>query len=165
MSRVYFPSVLVGLLIASLAIGCTSDAGDKSVSEADESDEEAELALRMAHLQRWTQKTTLALQARNPELGAFYLHEMEEAVESIQQDVPTYEGYAIADRTESLLLPRVEALEEALEEREWTSVDRRLTEVAQACNECHEATDHSFIVIDLEDVPNPYPQEFAPSEE
>jgi len=159
MRRLFRPLILLLLLVLGIS-ACTAD-GEEA---ADEAPEEAELAVHMANLQRWTHKTTLALDARNPALADFYLHEMEETVETVQEKAPTYEGYRVADLTDQLLVPRVEALDEALDEQAWPTVDERVNELAQACNQCHAQTDHGFVRIDLEDVPNPYPQDFAPSE-
>jgi hypothetical protein len=166
MRRTLAPSCLL-LVVLGLGAGATCTSGDaesrqEAAEHAEEHQEEhAELALHMVRLQRWTQKTALALQARNPDLADFYLHEMEESMETIQTEAPTYEGYAIADRTEEILVPRVEALDGALDERNWEAVDERLAQLARACNQCHQVTDHGFVKIDLEDVPNPYPQDFS----
>jgi len=159
--------VLVVSLLVLFDAGCATGDGQPPVesSEAEGQMEEAELAVHMSQLQRWTHKTTLALQARNPDLADFYMHEVEESVETIKEDVPTYEGYAIADRIDEILTPSVEALDGALDDRNWSAIDARLADLAQSCNQCHEVTDHGFIVIDLEDVPNPYSQEFGPGAE
>jgi hypothetical protein len=164
--RSFAPVVLLVLALVGVVSACTSEEGASAKTPAEtETADEAELALHMARLQRWTHKTALALQACNPKLADFYLHEMEESIETIQAEAPTYEGYAIADQTEDILVPSVEALDGALDERDWTAVDARLSELARSCNQCHQATDHGFVRIDLEDVPNPYPQAFAPSSE
>ena len=139
---------------------CTTD-GRSDATDAEK--EEVELATYMADLQRWSHKTTLALEARNPALADFYLHELEETVETIQEDVPTYEGHEVADLTGQLLVPSVEALDNAFDEREWARVDKRVNEMAQACNRCHAQTEHGFVRITLEDVSNPYAQDFSPS--
>jgi hypothetical protein len=156
------------LLVVVCTLGvaaCTSgDAGQESEA-AEAGEEEAELALYMARLQRWTHKTALALQERNPELAEFYLHEMEESVETIRTEAPTYEGHAIADLTGELLVPSLEALDGALEERAWAAVDARLADLAQSCNQCHTATEHGVVRVDLDDVPNPYAQDFSPGSE
>jgi len=156
---------LWGLFVVLVVFGgsaCT--AGEDRPEETANEGEEAELALHMSRLQRWTHKTTLALQARNPELADFYLHEMEESIETIQTEASTYEGYAVEDLTENMLVPSVEALDGALDERDWEAVDERLAELAQSCNQCHQATDHGFVQIDLDDVPNPYTQDFSTQE-
>lgn len=137
--------------------GADASAEDGAHAEA----EHAELALHMARLQRWTHKSALALRARNPELADFYLHEMEEAIETIQTEAPTYEGHQIAKLTEEMLVPSVEAVDEELDARNWEAVDRRVQNVAQSCNQCHAATEHAFIRVDLQDLSTPYAQEFS----
>jgi hypothetical protein len=151
-------SVLLLLILGSSA--CTATGGAESTGEG----EEVELASRMGDLQRWAHKATLALDARNPTLADFYLHELEETVEGIREEVPTYEGHPVADLTDQILKPRLEALEASLDERAWATVDRRVKELSRACNRCHAQTDHEFVRVDLEDAPNPYAQNFAPSE-
>ena len=143
--------------------GCVSSEGDTSeqASKAAEEAEHAELALHMSRLQRWTHKTALALQARNPALADFYLHEMEESIETIQTEAPTYEGHPIADLTEEMLVPSVEALDGALDDRDWDAVGERLQNLAHSCNQCHASTEHGFVNVDLRDVPNPYAQDFS----
>lgn len=153
------------LLVVLLVFGGTACTAEDDHAEADvEEGEKAELALHMSRLQRWTHKTALALQARNPELADFYLHEMEESVETIQTEAQTYEGYAVGDLTEEMLVPSVEALDGALDDRDWAAVGDRLAELGRSCNQCHQVTDHGFVRIDLNDVPNPYTQDFSTQE-
>lgn len=92
--------------------------------------------------------------------AAFYLHELEEQVEELQADVPEYEGYAIGDLTETTLVPQINSLHVAVEEGDWPVIYERLEATIQACNQCHEATDHGFIQITAEPGPNPYNQQF-----
>lgn len=165
MSRTPLPWVLFIILGILIGTACATDERadeqESATAETEEEHEEAELALHMTRLQRWTHKTTLALQARNPDLADFYLHEMEESIETIQTEAPTYEGYAVSELTEKMLVPRVKALDEALDDRNWEAVDARVGELAQSCNQCHTATDHGFVKVDLDDVPNPYAQDFS----
>jgi len=157
--RSIVPGALLAVIVVFVVVACGS--GQGTSEEAHAEGEEAELALYMAQLQRWTHKATLALQARNPTLADFYLHEMEESIETIKMEAPTYEGYAIAEQTEQRLDPSVEALGQALDSRDWTAVDARLATLARSCNQCHQATDHGVVKINLEDVPNPYAQDFS----
>lgn len=150
------------LVVLLVSLGACAVEADEETAPS--SAEEAELAVHMADLQRWSHKTALALQARNPALADFYLHELEETLETIQEEAPTYEGHPVAELTDQLLVPRVEEVERALDERSWSLVDKRVNQMAEACNQCHAQTDHGFVRIDLEDVRNPYAQDFAPSE-
>lgn len=155
------PWALLVLFVAAGLVACSADEGAAAGGQASIEHEDAELALKMAHLQRWTHKTTLALEQQNRELADFYLHEMEETIVAIQEDVPTYEGHPIADLTEQMLVPTVEAVEEALDEEAWARVDARVEELVQACNQCHTATDHGFIQVEKRET-NPYFQDFSP---
>ena len=162
MRRSLLPGALLIVAVVFVAVACGTGQGQPDEAHA-EAEGEAELALHMSRLQRWTHKTALALQARNPELADFYLHEMEESIETIKTEAPTYEGYAIAEQTEQILDPSVEALDGALDDRNWSAVDARLNELARSCNQCHQVTDHGVVKIDLDDVPNLYPQNFSTS--
>lgn len=137
-----------------------SEATAEEISSGSEFQEEAELAAYMNNLQRWSHKLLLSAQAENEEVSEFYLHELEEQVEEIQADVPEYEGYAIADLTETILVPQLDSLHTAMEGNSWATIHERLDGVIQACNQCHEATDHGFIQITADPGPNPYNQRF-----
>src|SRR6056297_2373015 len=152
MRRALVPGALLAIVVVFVAVACGTGQGQPDEAHV-EAEGEAELALHMSRLQRWTHKTALALQARNPELADFYLHEMEESIETIKTEAPTYEGYAIAKQTEQILDPSVEALDGALDDRNWSAVDARLNELARSCNQCHQVTDHGVVKIDLADVP------------
>jgi hypothetical protein len=87
---------------------------------------------------------------------------MEELSETIQSEVPTYEGHDIAAIPASMPVASVEALEGALAERDWGAVEARLGEFAHSCNQRHAATDRGFLKVGLEDGPNPCAQDFTP---
>jgi len=124
----------------------------------------AELALHMSRLQRWMHKTALSVQAGNQRLAEFYLHETEETVETIQTKAPTYEGYDIKTLSDEYLTPSLASLDEAVEASDWPVAEERLQQVAASCNECHDATDHGFVHIQLDSLANPYAQSFSPPE-
>lgn len=132
---------------------------------AAETQEEPELAEYMASLQRYSHKLALSAQARNAQTADFYLHELEETSETIIDEVPSYEGHAIASLTDTLFVPTVEAVESALEAEDWSEVDARIEEMVQACNQCHQSTDHGFIQIEADVRTNPFNQTFNPTSE
>ncbi len=126
-------------------------------------EEEPELAAYMTSMQQYSHKLMLSVQARNAPAAGFYLHELEELTETIETEVPTYEGYEIATLVRSMLASELEELEEALARGHWSRIDARIDAVTQSCNQCHEATDHGFIRIRSENLSNPYNQSFEPS--
>jgi hypothetical protein len=177
MLRAFPLRLLVGTVAAAVLVlglpACSSDAssGDASMQErhaaedaAAHGEEHPELAQYMIRVQRWSHKTALALQARNQPLTDFYLHELEETVASIQQDVPTYEGYSIAKQTKQILVPSLDALDAAVDDADWPAADARLTEMAHACNQCHSTTEHGFIRVQFDSLANPFAQSFKPQE-
>lgn len=162
MRRILTSAVLIVVLVVAGVPACTTagESADSDRTTGEAASEEAELALYMANLQRWTHKAALALEARNARLADFYLHEVEETVETVQEEAPTYEGHPVGELTGELLVPAVASLDTALDRGEWAAVDRRVGALQQACNDCHRATDHGFVRIDLRDLPNPYAQSF-----
>ncbi|PEN13277.1 hypothetical protein CRI94_11600 [Longibacter salinarum] len=135
---------------------------DAAAEDEEHGEEEAELAIYMSRVQRWTHKTALAVDAENGELSEFYLHELEETLETIQMEAPVYEGYEVGKLTNEILVPEVEALDSYVDEGDWSGAREQLTTLSNACNQCHAATDHGFIRIQLEDLDRPFAQSFAP---
>ncbi len=156
----------VFLLVVLILTGCrpSASAPEAAASQTQHSAEEEapELAAYMSDLQRWAHKAALSVEAQNGPLAEFYLHELEETVEAVQEGVPTYEGHAIGPLTEQILVPSLEALDAAVDAGDWPLAAERLRGVAQSCNTCHDATGHGFVRIQLGDVANPYAQSFEP---
>lgn len=118
------------------------------------------LAVQMKYMQYWTHKVGLSIEAENMELTDFYHHELEEAAEDLIDSIESYDGYPIAQLTESMLVPTLDALEDALDEGNWSDVREAFKAVIISCNSCHVATDHGFIVINDGFGNNPFNQEF-----
>lgn len=131
-------------------------------SEGVEPDEEPELAAYMSTMQYYTAKLDYSIQAENKELADFYLHELEEALEKIEEDVTTYEGYEIAELSEKLLMPQIEQLEVVMGTEQWSKIDRKFELLINSCNKCHSNTDHAFINIARAPESSPYNQDFSP---
>ncbi len=130
--------------------------------EADSHGEDAELATPMSQLQTFAHKLALSIEAQNGDLAGFYLHELEETSESIIDEIPEYEGLVIGPLVSSLLMPQIERLEAAIGPGDWEAAADVFGDVVNACNACHQATEHGFIVIDYRPGVNPFMQSFAP---
>lgn len=116
----------------------------------------------MVALQTFTHKFQLALDHDNAALAAFYLHEMEEVTEEIE-GVAEYDGHPVGELTGAMLGPSLERLAEALHsEAGVAAANRELDGLIGACNSCHVATAHGYIVIARNDA-NPYLQRFEPT--
>lgn len=161
--------VLIGCCVALLLVNgwlifdrVAAPAQAQQAPSETHAEEEPELAAYMTSMQQYSHKLMLSVQARNAPAAGFYLHELEELSETIETEVPTYEGYEIAALTSSMLMPQLEELDEALDRTNWSRVDAQIEAVTQSCNQCHEATDHGFIRIESENLTNPYNQSFQP---
>jgi hypothetical protein len=116
----------------------------------------------MTTLQTLVHKTQLALDAGNLPLAGFYAHELDETAEALTE-VAEYDDHPIGELTAAMLMPAIDALDEALNRGDLPGVEVRANEgldrVIHSCNACHGATEHGFIVIDRNPV-NPYAQRF-----
>lgn len=121
---------------------------------------EPELAAFMANLQHHTHKLNLSIAAENPELAAFYLHEVDEVAEQVEQLFPEHDGAPVAALVESLLHPRLRALRAALDASRWDEARSGLADLVAGCNACHAAAGHAFIRVEVTDA-NPFNQSFA----
>jgi hypothetical protein len=117
------------------------------------------LAVRMAWMQTYLHKLDLSVQAGNRKLADLYLHELEEVAEETSDSVESYEGAPVGKLLETLLLPAIEATEARLESN--PSDREAVAKLIDACNQCHQSTDHGEIQIVPATV-NPYNQDFRP---
>jgi len=120
-------------------------------------DNEPGLATLMGRLQVYVQKLDLSVQNNNTQLIGFYLHELEESAEEIQDGIASYDGFPVGQLTGSKLMPQIEALEHAVEND--ADIESEMQALIDSCNECHEATDHGYIKINRM-TSNPFNQSF-----
>ena len=125
-----------------------------------QADDHIELVGLMRELQRYSHKIHLSLEAGNRRLAGFYTHEMEEIIETLV-DIDEYDGHSVGRLVEDRLEPAFAAFEDSLGGRGKLAPPEALDQVLGACNSCHEATDHGFIVI-RKNPHNPYMQSFTP---
>lgn len=126
-----------------------------------QADDHIELVEMMSELQRYTHKVHLSLQAGNTRLAGFYAHEMEEIIEALA-DIDEYDGHPVGRLVRERLEPLFVALENSLRGTGETAPPVALDQLLQACNGCHEATAHGYIVI-RKNSHNPYMQSFKPA--
>ena len=109
--------------------------------------ERVELADIMEKLQRHSTKLYFAGKEENWPLAAFYVEELEEVVESIAHQ-QVFEGQInISGLMPGLLVPEIEKIEASLESRQAGDFVAHYRSLTAACNACHVATQHPFIVI------------------
>ncbi len=120
-----------------------------------------ELVELMGAIQTHTHKLQLSLDHGNTALAAFYVHEVEELLEELQ-GVEEYDGHPIGQLAGAMLVPVIGRLETAVDGGNVDAAHRELDALISACNACHIATNHGFIVI-ARNSANPYLQSFEPA--
>lgn len=111
--------------------------------------EHGELVLYMQSLQQFLNKLWFSGIEGNTELALFYHHEVEEVVEELISDEIENDGHAVSVLVGAMLQPAVNALEIALNEGDSIAFQSAYLGVVNACNACHQVTDHGMIEIAL----------------
>jgi hypothetical protein len=107
-------------------------------------------------------KLGLAGQARNWELAAYEVGELEETLEGVEEYYPRWQGKAIGEMVAAFTGAPIRALEAAVRDKDPAAFDTSYAELTTACNACHLANGHGFIVIQAP-AASAYPnQDFRP---
>lgn len=123
-----------------------------------------ELADEMSTLQQYSHKYALAVEAENQELAQFYFHEVLATIEVIKDEIPSYDGYDIRRFMTLFIDPAIEPVEEAMKTRDWGDIREKTITLVNACNSCHNATNHGFIKVTPGFNNNPFNQDFSSGE-
>jgi len=157
-------SALVIALCVLLFIALRANDARFAAIEAKLVPEQTEVGITMAWLQRWTDKLGRAADAGHWELASFYLHEIEETAGGLVAAQVVDEGHDISSLIQSMLLPAIEAAEEAVEAKNNALFTTHYTALIQTCNACHVATNHGAIRIAAPPIAlNPWSQDFRPA--
>ena len=92
-------------------------------------------------------KIGLAGQERNWAYLQFGVHELEASFEKVERLVPKWRDLDMAPLIASSVKPPIEALEDAVKAKSPERFDAAYRQLTQACNSCHQSTNHSMIVI------------------
>lgn len=145
----YFTFFLVAM-ISTLFNSCTHEAdqaeGPDTKPEVSQADE-IPLIYHMSFISRYTQKLYFAGEAENWELADIYNHEIEEISEDIVTRGEMHDGIDISQLMESMLLPQVERVEEAIDAGDRQMFMDRYNVMIQTCNQCHTASDYGAVKV------------------
>lgn len=147
-----------GLIFAAAAYWGGPDAHGRG--SAYEEGEGPELAPYMGDMQRLSQKLGYSIQARNGPLAAFYIDEIEEGLEQIEDRFPVWEDYPLPKLVRIIAEPAVGRLRDEIAARHWEEVDAAYAALVQSCNRCHASTEHEFLVITAPRGEPPFNQRF-----
>lgn len=107
-------------------------------------------------------KLGLGGQTRNWDYAAYEWDELNETFELIEKQVPRYHDVAMSDLLQIVKEP-MSALEAAIKARDGGQFDAAYVRLTDACNACHQSTDHKMIVIQVPNAAAFPDQNFAPS--
>lgn len=111
----------------------------------------------MSGIQVHHSKLWFAGQNQNWELADFEIHEIEEAIEDIEE---YHEGRKEIEQID-MIKPALERLEAAIDKRDPIAFNTGFNILTNTCNACHQAAGHGFIVIKSPDIPPFSNQDFT----
>jgi hypothetical protein len=112
---------------------------------------------QMRHLKLW-----LAGTAKNWELADYELDELKEGFDDAAKYFPTKDNVPVGQMVASTVVPTLPDLKSAIDARDGAKFAASFDKLTAACNACHQAANHGFIVIQRP-AASPYAnQSFAP---
>jgi hypothetical protein len=112
---------------------------------------------QMRHLKLW-----FAGEAKNWDLADYELDELKEGFDDAIKYFPTHDDIPIADLVGSTVVPALPNLKRAIDAHDGAKFAAAFDKLTAACNACHQAAKHAFIVIQRP-ATSPYAnQSFAP---
>ena len=101
----------------------------------------------MIGVQNYHAKLYYAGKSQNWKLAAYYVHELEETLEEIGKLHPEHDGIPIKNYLSTMIMPAVEGMEKAIEQKELLPFEQGFKTLTQSCNNCHSASQKEFIKI------------------
>lgn len=150
------------VIVLGLGIGYSCTAGESQTNEQLDTHVESEsipLIYHMSFISRYTKKLYFSGEAENWKLADIYNHEIEEISEGIIEDSIVHDGVNISDLMESMLLPQIERVEEAIDNQDREMFRDRFNILIQTCNQCHTAANYEAVQVTVPES-NPFNQKF-----
>ncbi len=105
-------------------------------------------------------KLGLALQARNWDLAAYALKELQQAFATVATVQPKWRNLTVAEMVKSMTGDATGALDDAIRARDPKRAAAAYDDLTDGCNSCHTALNHAFVVIKPPDASSFPNQEF-----
>ena len=99
-------------------------------------------ATQLRHAKLW-----FAGKDNNWDLAAYEIDEIKEGLEEAARLHPTFDGVPVAEMIKTIINPRIERLEKAVEGKNSTQFIAAFDELTSGCNSCHAAASKPFIRI------------------
>jgi hypothetical protein len=108
-------------------------------------------------------KLGLAGQAENWALAAYSLKELKQGFAVVARTVPRFRGAPVAGLIESTVEQPLTVVDFAIKLKFRTQFNDGYAQLTAACNACHAATEHPFVVIKVPEASAFPDQDFAPN--
>ncbi len=103
--------------------------------------------LMNAYIQPRHTKLFLAGAAQNWAFAEYERHNIGGALNRLADAVPEYKGQSMKDLIAAFATPQLAALDEAIKAKDPTAFRAAYEALTTGCNRCHEATEHSLVVL------------------
>ena len=97
-------------------------------------------------------KLLIAIKQGNWALAAFQADELRAAFRRIGQTIPRYRGQQMDAVVGDLITPRLDDIDKAIKARDAVAFGRSYDDLTVACNGCHVALNHPFLVMKTPDI-------------
>jgi hypothetical protein len=114
-------------------------------------------ATQLRHAKLW-----FAGNGNNWDLAAYEIDEIKEGLGDAARLHPTLDGVPVAEMIKTIINPRIERLEKAVEGKNGTQFVAAFDELTNGCNSCHAGSSKPFIRIQRPTEPPLTNQNFAP---
>jgi hypothetical protein len=114
-------------------------------------------ATQLRHAKLW-----FAGKSNNWDLAAYEIDEIKEGLEDAARLHPAFNGVPVAEMIKTIIDPRIERLEKAVERKNSTQFIAAFDELTNGCNSCHAGAGKPFIHIQRPTEPPLTNQNFAP---
>ena len=154
-------TVFIVTSILFIGIACTDTQTTDMAPVTEHHTEEAGIPLiyHMSFISRYAKKLNFAGEAESWVLADIYNHEIEEISEGIVASGEMHDGINVSQLIESMLLPQVERIEEAIDSGDREMFLDRYNVMIQTCNQCHAASDYGAVKVTVPEL-NPFNQDF-----
>ncbi|CCD98121.1 cytochrome c [Bradyrhizobium sp. STM 3809] len=109
------------------------------------------------HIRLW-----LAARSGNWAFSAYELGNLKGAFNRVSRAQPLVDGNSFADMNAAVMQQPIEALAQAIKQKDIAAFDRSYAELTAACNSCHQALNRAVVAIKVPQNASVADQEFAP---
>lgn len=140
--------LIYALITATVALQCASSvAAEPDMPTSQPSGYTPGLGEFMSAIQVRHAKLWFAGRGKNWQLAAYELGELKEGFADAAKYQPEFKGQPIAKIIEPMTAQPIAQIEKAIEAKDSARFVSAYDNLSRACSECHQNTDHGFIVI------------------